>query len=143
MSHPPHLIRSQDIDKAGYDEIMRRAEQFLENGIPTRLMEGKVIATLFYQRSTRTQSRFQSAIIRAGGGWLGNALNTYEGNGESLEDTIRTFSDYADIIVLRHPRADATEVAAQNSRVPVINGGNANNEHAPEARPTTPCLEEG
>jgi aspartate carbamoyltransferase catalytic subunit len=48
MSHPLHLIRSQDLDRAGYDEVIRRAEVFLEKGIPARLMEGKVVATLFY-----------------------------------------------------------------------------------------------
>lgn len=130
MQCPRHLVCSQDIDKAGYDEIMRRAESFLAGGIPSRLMEGKVVATLFFQPSTRTQARFQSAIIRAGGGWLGDARNTYDGKSESLEDTVRTFSDYADIIVLRHPQPDAAEMGARVSRVPVLNGGNGTKEHA-------------
>ena len=132
MNQPRHLISSQDIDKAGYEEIMRRAESFLKKGIPPRLMEGKAVATLFFQPSTRTQARFQSAMIRSGGGWLGvsDTRSTSMSKGESLEDTVRTFSDYADIIVLRHEQPDATEVGAAVSRVPVINGGNGNKEHA-------------
>jgi aspartate carbamoyltransferase catalytic subunit len=76
MNRPQHLVSSQDIDKNGYDEIMRLAEHFLETGIPPHLMEGKVVATLFFQPSTRTQARFQCAMIRAGGGWLGDAGTT-------------------------------------------------------------------
>jgi len=132
MKPPQHLITSQDLDKAGYEEIMRRAEAFLERGIPPRLMEGKVVATLFFQPSTRTQARFQSAMIRAGGGWLGanDTRSTSMEKGECLEDTVRTFSDYADVVVLRHEQPNATEVGAAVSRVPVINGGNGNKEHA-------------
>ena len=132
MHHPPHLISSTDIDKAGYDEILRRAEKFLKEGIPPHLMEGKVVGTLFFQPSTRTQACFQSAMIRSGGGWLGvsDAHNTSMEKGETLEDTVRTFGGYTDIIVLRHPEDNATEVGASASRVPVLNGGNGNHEHA-------------
>ncbi len=127
-----HLISSQDLTKAEYDEIFRRGSKFLKQGIPPHLMEGKVVATLFFQPSTRTQACFQSAMIRSGGGWLGvtDASNTSMDKGETLEDTVRTFGGYADIIVLRHPQEDATEVGARSSRVPVINGGNGNKEHA-------------
>lgn len=132
MNHPKHLIHSEDINKAGYDEIFRRASKFLKEGIPPHLMEGKVVATLFFQGSTRTQAAFQSAMIRSGGGWLGvsDANNTSMSKGETLEDTVRTFGGYSDIIVLRHPQDDATEVGARSSRVPVINAGNGNKEHA-------------
>jgi len=132
MKHPSHLINSQDINKEGYDEIIKRAEKFLSQGIPAHLMEGKVVATLFFQPSTRTQAAFQSAMMRAGGGWLGvtDVSATSMEKGETLEDTVRTFGGYADIIVLRHPQDDATEVGARSSRVPVINGGNGNKEHA-------------
>ncbi|MDP3740975.1 MAG: hypothetical protein Q8R08_01450 [bacterium] len=132
MKHPQHLISSIDIDKTGYDEILRRADKFLKEGIPPHLMEGKVVGTLFFQPSTRTQACFQSAMIRSGGGWLGvtDSHNTSMEKGETLEDTVRTFGGYTDIIILRHPNPEATEIAAPHSRVPVINGGNGNKEHA-------------
>ncbi len=132
MPHPQHLITSTDIDKAGYDEIFRRADKFLKSGIPPHLMEGKVVGTLFFQPSTRTQAAFQSAMIRSGGGWLGvtDTHQTSMDKGETLQDTVRTFGGYTDLIVLRHPQDDATEVGASASRVPVVNGGNGNKEHA-------------
>lgn len=132
MPHPKHLISSTDIDKSGYDEIFRRAKKFLDSGIPTDLMKGKVVGTLFFQPSTRTQACFQSAMIRSGGGWLGvsDVHATSMEKGETLEDTVRTFGGYTDIIVLRHPQANATEIGAKDSRVPVLNGGNGNQEHA-------------
>src|SRR5437764_213101 len=111
MPHPQHLISSIDIDKAGYEEILRRGEKFLKQGIPPHLMEGKVVGTLFFQPSTRTQACFQSAMIRSGGGWLGvsDSHATSMDKGETLEDTVRTFGGYSDIIVLRHPDPEATE----------------------------------
>lgn len=127
-----HLIVSENIDQAGYNEIFRRAEKFIQESIPLCLMQGKIVATLFFQPSTRTQSMFQAGMIRSGGGWLGvsDIKTTFINDGEKFEDLIRTFGGYSDIIVLRHPQDNATEIAAKNSRVPVINGGNGDKEHA-------------
>ena len=132
MAKTKHLVYSKDIDKAGYEEIFRRAEKFHKEGIPSDLLPGKVVATLFFQPSTRTMTSAQAAIIRAGGGWVG--VTGEQGlsmeKGESLEDTVRTYSGYVDAIVLRHPDEDAAERAAKVSRVPVINGGSGSTEHA-------------
>lgn len=68
MHHPAHLISLQDIDKSGYDEIMRPVERSLETDIPCHLMEGKVIGPLFFQSSVRTQVRFRSVILCTGHG---------------------------------------------------------------------------
>ncbi len=111
---PKHLVYSKDIDKAGYDEILRRTEKFVEEGIPPDLCRGKVVATLFFQPSTRTMSCFQSAMLRAGGGWIGvtGADGISMGKGESLEDTIREYGSFADVITMRHPDDDSAERAA-------------------------------
>lgn len=126
-----HITSSADIDKAGYDIIAERSEYFIKNGIPTDLMAGKVVATLAFQPSTRTMGAGQSAMMRAGGGWMG--VTGSEGlsmaKDESLADTIFSFSEYADVIMLRHPDDDSAEIAAQSSLVPVLNAGSGSREH--------------
>lgn len=127
-----HLVLSKDISKEGYHDLLRRANKFVKDGISPDLMKGKVLATLFLQPSTRTMSCLQSAIIRAGGGWIGtsdpNALSM--GKGESLEDTIKSFADLSDIIAIRHPDEDSSERSAAVSSVPIMNGGSGSKEHA-------------
>jgi len=127
-----HLIYSQDLDKTGYEEIFRRSKQFSDSGIPPQLCEGKVVATLFFQPSTRTMMAFQTAMLRAGGGWIGvtGEKGLSAEKGESFEDTIRTFGALSDIIALRHPDDQAAENAGKVSLVPVINGGSGSKEHA-------------
>ncbi len=128
---PKHLVYSQDLSKQEYDEIFRRFEKFVKQGIPSDLCRGKVVATLFFQPSTRTMNMFQSAMIRAGGGWIGvtdeNAISM--GKGETLEETIREYSSFADCIVMRHPDDDSAERAARAASVPFINGGAGSREH--------------
>ncbi len=127
-----HFINSQDFSKAEYDALCIRAEEFVNKGIPPKLLEGKIAATLFFQPSTRTMSSFQSALIRAGGGWIGvrGEKGLSMEKGEDFDDTIRTYSDFSDVIVLRHPSETAAQDAAEVSRVPVINGGSGTREHA-------------
>src|SRR3989344_1642079 len=129
---PKHLVSSKDIDKAGYEEIVRRFNKFVEEGISPHLMRGKVVATLFFQPSTRTMNAFQSAMLRAGGGWIGvmGEQGLSMEKGETWEETIREYSSFADCIVLRHPDDDSAERAAANSTVPVMNGGSGAKEHA-------------
>jgi len=126
-----HLIYSQDLNKADYDEILRRFNKFVAEGMPGDLCKNKVVATLFFQPSTRTMTMFQSAIIRAGGGWIGvtDENDISMGKGESLEDTIREYGSFADLIVLRHPDDDSAERAAAHSVVPLLNGGSGSREH--------------
>lgn len=126
-----HLIYSQDLTKAEYDEITRRFLIFYNQGIPRDLMKGKIVATLFFQPSTRTMNMFQSAMLRAGGGWIGvtDENDISMGKGETLEETVREYSSFADCIVLRHPDDDSAERAAGAASVPVINGGSGSREH--------------
>lgn len=131
MPQLKHITSSLDLTKKIYDELFRHAEKFAQEGIPTDLCKGKVAATLFFQPSTRTMMSFQSAMIRAGGGWIGisggKGLSTEKD--ESFEDTIRTFGSFADVIVLRHPDDDSATRAAECSLVPVISGGSGSREH--------------
>src|SRR3989344_9121644 len=129
---PKHLVSSKDIDKAGYEEIVRRFNKFVEEGISPHLMRGKVVATLFFQPSTRTMNAFQSAMLRAGGGWIGKMgeQGLSMEKGKTWEETIREYSSFADCIVIRHPDDDAAERAAASATVPVINGGSGSREHA-------------
>lgn len=126
-----HLVNSQDLSKKEYLEILRRFQKFVKDGIPVDLCQGKIVATLFFQPSTRTMNMFQSAILRAGGGWIGvmGGEGLSMGKGESLEDTIREYGNFADCIVLRHGDDDSAERAAKSSFVPIINGGSGSREH--------------
>lgn len=126
-----HLVYSKDLSRAEYDEIFRRFAHFMQNGIPNDLMRGKVVATLFFQPSTRTMNMFQSAMLRAGGGWIGvtDENDISMGKGETLEETIREYCSFADCIVLRHPDDDSAERSAGVSTVPFINGGAGSREH--------------
>ncbi|MBI2637223.1 MAG: hypothetical protein HYW81_03470 [Parcubacteria group bacterium] len=127
-----HLVNSSDLTKQDYDELLRRFQLFVDKGIPGDLCKNKIVATLFFQPSTRTMNAFQVGMLRAGGGWIG--VMGEEGlsmeKGETLEDTIREYSCFADIIVLRHPDDDSADRAAANSFVPVLNGGSGSREHA-------------
>ncbi len=127
-----HLVYSKDLTKKDYDELLRRFQYFVENGISPDLARGKIVSTLFFQPSTRTMNAFQAGILRLGGGWIG--VMGEEGlsmeKGESFEDTIREYSSFSDLIVLRHPDDDSAERAAKHSFVPVLNGGSGSREHA-------------
>lgn len=129
---PKHLVSSKDLSKDEYLEILRRFDYFMENGISPDLARGKIVATLFFQPSTRTMNCFQSGMLRAGGGWIGvtGAEGLSLSKGESWEDTIREYSSFADCIVIRHPDDDSAERAAAVARVPIINGGSGSREHA-------------
>lgn len=132
MAKINHFINSADLDRAAYDEIIRRGEYFINNGISPDLCRGKLVATMFFQPSTRTMLCFQSALTRAGGGFvsvMGDQGLSME-KGESFEDTIRTFSEYVDAIALRYPADDAADRAAKVSHVPVMNCGSGSREHA-------------
>ena len=129
---PRHLI---DLDTIALEElreilfmacmIMKKPEYYTDS------CHGKVMATLFYEPSTRTQMSFQTAMLRLGGRTIGfdNPVNSSVSKGESLKDTIRVVSNYADIIALRHPREGAARAASMFSRSPVINAGDGGHLH--------------
>lgn len=93
--------------------------------------DGKILATLFYEPSTRTRLSFESAMIRLGGQVLGfhSADSSSAAKGESVSDTIRVISSYADIAAMRHPKEGAAMVAAAKSSIPVINAGDGGHQH--------------
>lgn len=99
------------------------------------LLKGKILASLFYEPSTRTSSSFTSAMERLGGSVISISEVRYSSvsKGESLPDTIRTLECYADVIVLRHPEAGASALAAGYARKPVINAGDGVGEHPTQA----------
>jgi aspartate carbamoyltransferase catalytic subunit len=102
----------------------------ISTGSP-KLCNGKILATLFYEPSTRTRLSFESAMIRLGGSVIGFAepSSSSAAKGETLADTARVVSEYADIITIRHPLAGAAKVVADYSEVPVINGGDGSHQH--------------
>ena len=93
--------------------------------------DGKILATCFYEPSTRTRLSFESAMLRLGGKVLGFAdgSNSSAAKGESVSDTIRVISYYADICAMRHPKEGAPMVASEKSLIPVINGGDGGHQH--------------
>ncbi|MGN0550520.1 MAG: aspartate carbamoyltransferase [Acutalibacteraceae bacterium] len=97
----------------------------------SEVCKGKILATLFYEPSTRTQMSFQTAMIRLGGSTIGfdNPMNSSVAKGESLKDTIKIVSGYADIIAMRHPLEGSAMAASLYSEVPIINGGDGGHLH--------------
>jgi len=129
-----YLIESQQLDVETIFTIFRKADElkaFIE-----KPLKGKILATLFYEPSTRTRLSFESAMLKLGGNVIGteNAKEFSSAmKGESLQDTIRVVSSYADIIVLRHFEEGAAKIATSVSSVPVINGGDGSEQHPTQA----------
>ncbi|NSW94098.1 MAG: aspartate carbamoyltransferase [Bacteroidales bacterium] len=121
------------IDDLNTDEILGildLAEEFEKKPVQN-LLEGKIIATLFFEPSTRTRLSFESAISRLGGKIVGfaDSSSSSVSKGETLHDTIRMVSNYSDLIVMRHPIEGSARFASEISSVPVINAGDGANQH--------------
>lgn len=127
------LVSIEDLSTAEILELFRHADEFRANlRAWPELCRGTIMATLFFEPSTRTRLSFESAMLRLGGGVITAAdeKNTSRSKGESLADTVRVVGgSYADILVVRHPEDGAARVAARYARVPVINGGDGAHEH--------------
>jgi aspartate carbamoyltransferase catalytic subunit len=124
------LISITDYSKQDYLSILELAARF-EKEPNQDLLKGKVVATLFFEPSTRTRLSFETAISRLGGRIIGFAEpgSSSVSKGETLHDTIRMVSNYADLIVMRHPLEGAARYAAEVASVPVINAGDGANQH--------------
>ena len=127
-----HLISPLDFTVEELDQLLETASDIEKN--PTKdqdACKGKKIATLFYEPSTRTRLSFEAAMINLGGQVLGfsEASSSSASKGESVADTIRIISCYADICAMRHPKEGAALVAANNSSIPVINAGDGGHQH--------------
>jgi len=133
-----HLLESQQLDKEILFDLFKKAEEYRKSPREKLLSElkGKILATLFYEPSTRTRFSFESAMLKLGGEVI-STENAKEFSsavkGESIEDTIRIISCYADCIVMRHYEDGAAKRAAQVSKVPVINGGDGKGQHPTQA----------
>ena len=127
-----NLIDLDQLSHAQVQELITLAGEIRKN--PAWYMDachGKIMATLFYEPSTRTQMSFQAAMLRLGGKIIGfdNPGNSSVSKGESLKDTVRIISNYSDLIVMRNPREGAALAASLYSRVPVINAGDGGHHH--------------
>ncbi len=124
------LVSISDYSKEEILSILDSAAAF-EAHPNQKTLDGKVIATLFFEPSTRTRLSFETAVIRLGGSIIGfsDAATSSSSKGETLNDTIHMVSSYADAIVMRHPLEGAARYAAEISPVPVINAGDGANQH--------------
>ncbi len=129
-----HVISAEQFDRDLLDVLFRRATALAD--VRDDRLAHRVMATLFYEPSTRTRLSFESAMLRLGGAVIGTeAARTFSSaiKGETLEDTVRMVSTYADLIVLRHDEAGAAARAASVASVPVVNAGDGPGEHPTQA----------
>ncbi len=132
---PRHIVESQQFDRSLLMELFRWAKFFEEGGRHYSMRE-RILASLFYEPSTRTRLSFEAAAIRLGGQCVGTENGREFSSamkGETLEDTIRVVDGYADVIVLRHEEDDAAQRAIRFSRVPLINAGSGKGQHPTQA----------
>ena len=128
----PSLLSILDLSVKEIDELVSTAEHIIAN--PKSYAErckGKKLATLFFEPSTRTRLSFEAAMYELGGNVIGfsEAKSSSAAKGESVADTAKTISCYADIIAMRHPKEGAPMVAAMNATIPVINAGDGGHNH--------------
>lgn len=127
-----HLLNPLDFSAEEIDDLLALARD-IEGNLPgySHVCDGKKLATLFYEPSTRTRLSFEAAMLNLGGSVLGfaSATSSSAAKGESVADTIRMISCYADICAMRHPKEGAAYVAAQKASIPVINAGDGGHQH--------------
>jgi hypothetical protein len=141
--HPAtrHIISINDLTDREIETVFEVAQSFLRDlpdshfpyriGRSTKIASDCILASLFYEPSTRTRLSFESAMLRLGGETITSAdpATSSAAKGESLADSVRVIANYADIMVIRHPRDGAVRLAAEFSPIPVINGGDGSHEH--------------
>ncbi|WP_138206978.1 aspartate carbamoyltransferase [Haloimpatiens lingqiaonensis] len=127
-----NLIDPMDFTTEELDEIFERAEDIIANPKDyMHICDGKLLGTLFFEPSTRTRLSFEAAMLRLGGSVLGfsEAGSSSTAKGESVMDTVKTVSCYADVIAMRHPKEGAPVVGAMGADVPIINAGDGGHQH--------------
>jgi aspartate carbamoyltransferase (EC 2.1.3.2) len=127
-----HLIDPMDFTVDELEEVFKLADDIIENPQNfSHICDGKILATLFYEPSTRTRFSFEAAMLRLGGNVIGfsEPNSSSVAKGESIADTIRTVACYADIAVMRHPKEGAPKIAAMHTKMPVINAGDGGHQH--------------
>lgn len=128
------IISTKDLNLAQIEQILNTAQK-LKLGVAPHLIKDKIIAHCFFEPSTRTRLSFEAATLRLGGNVIGFSTdeNLSTKKGETLHDTIRVISDYADLIIIRHAKEGAARLAASISPKPVINAGDGANQHPTQA----------
>ncbi|GJM21892.1 MAG: aspartate carbamoyltransferase [Planctomycetota bacterium] len=123
------LISMRDVSRDEINAFLDMAERF--ESLTQPVLQGKVLGSLFFEPSTRTRLSFSAAMQRLGGSVVGfaDAKVSSTAKGESLHDSIRVVENYCDIILIRHPREGAARLAAESTRLPVINAGDGTNQH--------------
>src|SRR5262245_54624678 len=136
-----HIISINDLSDKEIETVFNIAQSYLNElpdrhfpyriGRSTKVASNFILASLFYEPSTRTRLSFESAMLRLGGEVITSAdpATSSAAKGESLADSVRVIANYADIMVIRHPRDGAARLAADYSPIPVINGGDGSHEH--------------
>jgi len=127
-----HLVEPKDFSLEELEEIFTLSEEIIKNPSKfSNICSGKLLATLFYEPSTRTRFSFEAAMQRLGGRVIGfsEPNSSSAAKGESIPDTIRTVGCYADIAVMRHPKEGAPKLASKYSPIPLINAGDGGHQH--------------
>jgi aspartate carbamoyltransferase len=132
------ILHGNQFSKKDIEAILKVTSSFekeLKKKDSLTLLKGKILATLFYEPSTRTRLSFETAMQRLGGGVIsmGSVESSSVAKGETLTDTVRTVSQYADAIVIRHPRTGSAREAADAVPIPVINAGDGTGQHPTQA----------
>jgi len=127
-----YLIDPMDFSPEEIDEVLNLADEIIKN--PRLYMDvckGYILATLFFEPSTRTRLSFEAAMLRLGGSVMGfsSSESSSAVKGESVSDTVKTISNYADICAMRHPKEGAPRIAVMHSDIPVVNGGDGGHHH--------------
>ena len=126
-----HIISIEDFDRDAIDRLLDHADRIEQKKYDRNSLNGKILAVLFFEPSTRTRMSFESAMARLGGTSI--SVSSVEAcsmaKGETLADTIRVVSGYADAIIIRHPKEGAARLAAEFAAVPVINAGDGAGQH--------------
>ena len=127
-----HLIDITDLNVEEIDDLIKTAKDIMANKEKySDKCKNKILATLFFEPSTRTRLSFESAMLGLGGNVIGfsSAMNSSTAKGESVSDTVRTVGCYSDIIAMRHPKEGAPMLVSENSKVPIINAGDGGHNH--------------
>lgn len=124
------LISISDLSKDEILAILKKADE-MKKKTPKELLKGKILASCFFEPSTRTRLSFEAAMIRLGGNVIGfsDSACTSAQKGESLHDSMKVIGNYADILAIRHPKDGSARVAAEATNKPVINAGDGSNQH--------------
>ena len=132
-----HVLSAEQYKREDLEEIFNLADDIKNNSQKySKSIEGKIVATMFYEPSTRTRLSFETAILRLGGQLISteNAnANSSSKKGETLKDTIRVLNKYADAIIIRHSDVNSATDAASVSKVPILNAGSGKGEHPTQA----------